>query len=408
MFNPNRTTSFIYCTMAAAVLFFSSCVSAGKPSPTSPGPANSDSFGASHTALSGNAPQQGSAGQSIAASQSNRDSSIKEIGEFQKQASEALQNNKLSEAIKLYISAMARARSVDTAIFERLNKEIALISARLSLEPHESWLSSTGEQLVGNSREAAGGAGLMPAVYLYESYGTGKATVQDAIIRFEFLENSGTLTQNVNTDRFGMANATISSLGQGGKPATIRAYPVFTNEGFSYAFREVFRDFVYLPPRPLVLVAGLEKTPRPATFNQQAIDTAAQSIKKMGLDVAPHSSSTDPELFASAFSGNVQSLLRINPRIQAGYFALLLIEINPPVQLVLQGVTYNIFNTTGKLTLRIVRNDGSIVFTTVKDAVRGQGGNANAAIDDCNIKLQQELTQLLQNSQEAILKAFFE
>jgi len=384
-----------------------SCISVAKPSGPDSG---SDTVPSATLAKNDLSDESGRQPVTITASpaSTSREAALKEIEEFRLKATNAVQNNNLSEAVKLYISAMARARPLDTALFERLNRDIAGIAARLSLEPHESWLNTAGEQLTGNSREAASGRGLMPTVYLYENYGYGKATVQDAIIRFEFIENSGNLGQNVTTDRFGMANTVITSLAQGGRPATIRAYPIFTNEGFSYAFKEIFRDFIYLPPNPLVLVAGIEKTPKMTTSNPQIIDSVAQAIKNLGLDVAPHSSATQPDLFMTAFTGNLQALTQINPQIVAGYYALLLVEINPPVQLVLQGVSYNIFNTTGKLTLRIVRNDGSVVYTIVKDAVRGQGGNVNAAIDDCGLKLQQELTQLIRNNHDALLKAFFD
>ena len=341
-------------------------------------------------------------------SQAAPDAVLAEIEALHTRAKTAVLDNRLTEAIKLYISAMVRAQRNYRALFETLNQEIATIGARLTLEPSEAWMGTNGEQITGNTREANNGQGLMPAVYLYENYGSSKATVGDAVIRFEFTENEGTLLPSVSTDRFGLANTTISNIARTGQNATVRAFPVFTNEGFSYAFREVFRDFVYLAPQTVVLVTGMERSSSGQRENPQSIDILAQAIKDLGLDVIPHNGQLSADQFNTAFSGNPSALAQLNTQSTPGYFALLLIEVNQPIQLAMGGTTYNIFNTTGRLTVRIVRSDGSVVHSLTKDNVRGQGGNVEAAISDCVIRMRLEMTQLITANREAIQRAFME
>ncbi|MBU0934861.1 MAG: hypothetical protein KKI09_00055 [Spirochaetes bacterium] len=333
---------------------------------------------------------------------------LNEIEALRSQARQSIADNKISEGIKLYISAMLRARTSYPEIFTNLNMEIAAISARLSLEPHEDWLGPGGEQISASTREILSAKSIMPSVYLYENYGFGKAAIPDAAIRFEFIENNGTLVQTVTTDSFGMANTTISSIESSGRNAHIRAYPVFSNEGFSYAFKELYRDFVYLAPRTHILVAGMEKTPTGSGTAPRSMDAAAQSIRDLDFDVSVLGTTPEDRSFSLAMNGNKEAIAILNKDGEAGYIALLLLEIDAPTQLVVQGVSYNIFNTNGRMTLRIIRTDGTVVYTLLKDKVRGQGGNTAAAIDDCRLKLQNEITNMIRDNNSVIREAFLD
>lgn len=167
-----------------------------------------------------------------------------EVETLLSKAKNAIDSNHLSEGIKFYISAYAIANSKGNST--KLNEISAILSdigARLSIEPHESWLNPDGSQKNANIKDLAKGSGLMPAVYLYENYAYVKSPVPDAFIRFEFISNSGKLTESVTTDSKGLANTNISSIEDRKMDIIVRAYPVFTDGKYSYAYKTVLRDF---------------------------------------------------------------------------------------------------------------------------------------------------------------------
>ena len=198
-----------------------------------------------------------------------------------------MDNNQFAEGIKQYILALAAAtKAGDRATASEISGILEEAGARLSMEPHESWLAKDGSQSSGSSRQVSRGDGPMPAVYLYQSYGYAKSPVQDAFIRFEFRSNSGTMTTSVTTDGRGLANTSISSLSQPGREAVVRAYPIFMSGGYSYAFRNVFRDFVYAAPSRVIAVAASETTPA-GVQTPRVLEAVSTSMKAAGLEVAP-------------------------------------------------------------------------------------------------------------------------
>ena len=72
------------------------------------------------------------------------------------------------------------------------------------------------------------------------------------------------------------------------------------------------------------------------------------------------------------------------------------------------GKVYNIYIANAKATLRIVRADGTVVFAEAKDGVRGQGGTEQASIDDCLVKVRDELSAIISGESAAIRKALAE
>lgn len=332
-----------------------------------------------------------------------------EIDALVAKAKESIEANRLAEAMQFYISALSRAsRAGYTARTEELTDILNMTGAKLTIEPHESWIANDGSQRAGDVRAAARGEGLMPMVYLYESYGFGKSVVPDAMIRFEFVNNKGQLNDTVRTDPRGMANTIISSVESAGKDATVRAFPIFSSEGHTFALRTVFRDFSYLAPPNIALVVALERTPRGFNENPRVLDAVSSSLKPLGVQTISYNGVMAPEGFMSAFGGDSTALAAIGNAVNPGYFALLLVEVGPPIQMQLQGRLYNIFTATGKATIRIVRADGTIVFAEAKDGIRGQGGSEQAAIDDCLVKIRTDMTTLIEDRAETIQNAFFD
>lgn len=332
-----------------------------------------------------------------------------EIDELVAKARASIDANHLAEGIKFYISALGRATKADKkSRVDELTGALNTIGTRLTVEPHESWLLPDGSQRTGDSRNAAHGTGLMPAVYLYESYGYAKSPVPDAFIRFEFVKNDGGLTASVTTDAKGLANTSVTSLAAPGKDAVVRAYPIFTSEGYSFAFKNVFRDFGYAAPPNIALVAALEKTPAGDSANPRVLDAVATALKPLGVDVVPFNGILAASRFRAAFDGDSTALAALSGTVKAGYFALVYVEVGTPSRMEYQGKVYNIFTATAKATIRVVRADGTVVFAESKDGIKGQGGSDQASIDDCLVKARDELSAIVSSRASDIRKAFAE
>lgn len=399
----DRSRLALTASFAALAIALGSCVSAPPPSagPAPSGPAQP---------AAGPAPHQPALAAPAAAPQASATASPDaEIDALVAKAKASIDSNHLAEGVQFYISALARAtKAGKRSRADEISGTLNAIGTRLTLEPHESWLAPDGKQKTGDSRAAARGEGAMPAVYLYESYGFAKSAVPDAFIRFEFALNEGNLTASVATDAKGLANTSITSIAAPGKDAVVRAYPVFTSEGYSYAFKTVFRDFSFSAPPNLAVVAALERTPAGASANPRVLDAVATALKPLGVEVAPFNGTLMPDRFESAFGGNAAALSSLAGSVKAGYFALVLVDVAKPSRMEYQGKVYNIFIAAAKATLRVVRADGTVVFAEVLDGVKGQGGTEQAAIDDCLVKLRDGLTGVVGSKTAAIKKAFSE
>ncbi len=329
-----------------------------------------------------------------------------DVAALMAKAAESIDSNRLAEGVRFYVSARGKADEAGlrarVAEIEALLGEIA---GRLTVEPHENWVGPDGAQLTGNSRDLSKGSGIMPAVYLYESYGFAKSPVPDAVIRFEFVANSGGLTQSVSTDAKGMANTTITSITAAGKDAVVRAYPVFSSDGYSYALTGVYRDFGYLAPPNVALVAALERTPAGDSENPRVLDAVAEALKPLGVQPVPLNGVVSTPRFMAAFGGDPSSLAALSPAVKAGYYALVLVEVTKPTQMEYGGKTYNIFIARGKFTLRIVRADGTVVHSEVKDYIRGQGTNDTEAVAACLVTVRDELVKAIGAGSAAITTA---
>jgi len=378
-----------------AVASLASCVS-------SPPPESSES-------LSGVDPTVAATLEATPATAQDSDRTDRDIDALTLKASASIDANHLAEGVKFYISALARAtKAGKRSRADDITASLDAIGARLTLEPHESWLAADGSQRIASSREAARGEGLQPAVYLYESYGYAKSPVPDAYIRFEFVNNEGKLNASVTTDAKGLANTAITSIAAPGKDAVIRAYPIFTAEGYSYAFKNVFREFSFVAPPRLALVAALERTPAGDSANPRVLDAVASSLKALGVDVAPFNGVLAAAGFNAAFAGDASALAGLAGSVKAGYFALVHVEVGSPARMEYGGKVYNIYIANAKATLRIVRADGTVVFARPRDGIRGQGGTEQASIDDCLVKVRDELSAIVAAESATIRKAFEE
>ncbi len=321
----------------------------------------------------------------------------------------ALDSNHTAEAVRSYVTVLVLAREDGSAETARLGaqaeSELERIGNRLSLEPGDGWLSPEGSQTAGAARSVGKEGGLQPSVFLFENFGTAKSPVADAPIRFEFLRGGGVLTASVSTDVYGRANAILSRLDSPSAGAVIRAYPAFTVRGFTYTFRTVLRDFSYLPPSNVAKVVALERGPEGAVQNPQVLDSVAAVLKGAGMDPSPLDGKLLGAGFDRAFGGDPAAVRSLAASAGASYLAFVVSESSPARQMEYGGKKYNIFTSDCKTTIRILRDDGTLVFALPLDPIRGQGGTATGAVSDAFLKAREALTAELNRRIGEIRKA---
>jgi hypothetical protein len=333
-------------------------------------------------------------------------SPLEEMSAYLAKARDAADSNHLAEAIRSYVAVLAMAEespsSEAKAKADEASAQLARIGTRLSLEPSGEWLDPKGTQVAGDARSLGKEGGLSPAVYLLENFGTGKSPVGDAPIYFQFAKNSGSLVAFVTTDAYGKANTTIAKLDEPGKDAVVRAYPVFKSRGKSYAFQSVFRDFAYLPPANVVKVLALESSESGPSDTPGTVDAVAAVLKQTGLQILPFNAKLATEVFRKAYSGDAKALAALGVGAASPYAAFVLVEVAPARQMELNGKKFNIFTAAAALNFRLVRQDGSIVYSLPIDGLKGQGGTKEAAIADAYKRARDALGPELQKRLDAI------
>jgi hypothetical protein len=333
---------------------------------------------------------------------------VAEMSAYLDKAGDAADSNHLAEAIRSYVTVLAMAEESPSTEASAKAKEaqtqLARIGTRLSLEPGSEWLDAKGGQIAGSSTKIGKVDGLSPSVYLFENFGTGKSPVADAPVYFQFAKNSGSIVTLVTTDAYGKANTTIARLESPGAEALVRAYPLFRARGKAYAFQSVFRDFAYLPPANVVKLFDLESSELGTSDNPLSADAAAEAIKRAGMQVQPINAKTSLEHFRGAFAGDAKELAALGIDASSPYAALVLVEVAPARQMELNGKKYNIFTAIASASFRLLRSDGSIVFSLPVEGIKGQAANKEAAVADSYRRTRDALSAALQKK-DAELKS---
>lgn len=329
---------------------------------------------------------------------------LDEINSYLTKAKEALDMNHLEEAVKLYISALMRAEKYSVQekiqeITDILNK----VGAKFTIEPGDVWKSTTEKPVTGNSFWAAQAKGIMPALYIYENFGFGKSPLQDVSIRFEFIENNGALVPTVFSDAKGFVSTTISGIQDPKKTVRIRAYPIVTNEGYSYAFKAVYYDFVYIPSPFVVLVYTMEKAGSAVGTYTRNMETISQTLKTVPLQPVVMQEAVNANNFLAALQGDVSRITaaqELNPDV----YALFYIEIKEPYQ---YSASYKIFLCTGTVTVRFITKDGVVLSSLVLTDIKGSGRDGASAIESCRNEIAAALEQRLTQEAQKLYKAIY-
>lgn len=307
-----------------------------------------------------------------------------EIDAHLSRAREAIDSRHLSEAIRSYVAVLAICDSFPAfrAKAEEAQSALARIGTRLSLEPSSDWIDAQGTQRSVTSRDLAKGLALSPAVFLFESYGDVKSPVPDASITFKFVKNSGSLIPSATTDAYGKANSVVASLDAPGEDAVIRAYPEFSYRGRKYAFADIFRDFAYLPSVKAAKIAVLERSEFGPSDAPRSIAAIATALEPTGIQLSPYNGTLSESLFLKAFGGESSALLSFGLSDSLPYAAFALVDVAAARQMVYDGKSYDIYTAEATISFRIVRADGSVLFSLENASAKGQGGTRQAAVAD--------------------------
>ncbi|HTX74113.1 MAG TPA: hypothetical protein VMC79_14885 [Rectinemataceae bacterium] len=321
-------------------------------------------------------------------------------------AADAVDSNHLAEAIRSYVAVLAIYDNTPgdqpKLRADKASSELAKIGGMLSLEPGSDWVDSSGSQTTASTRTVGKPEGRVPSVYLFENFGTGKSPVADAPIYFQFVKNTGSLVSIVSTDAFGKANTNLASLQEPGSAAVIRAYPLFTVRGKTYAFTGAFRDFSYLPPANVARVFALASSELGLSDNPQILDSTVTALAPSGLQLAPFNGKLAAESFKRAFGGDSRALATLGIGADTPYAAFVLVEVQPARQMELNGVKYNIFTASADITFRLVRSDGTAVLAIPLHPVKGQGGTKEAAVADAYRRAAAALTPALDDHMDEL------
>lgn len=342
---------------------------------------------------------------------------IKSMESLMQASQDAFDTNHPVEALKHLVGILAlndeaapetnaNRKSQRSELVRKADQKLTEIGARLTLEAGDEWIKEDGTQRAGNVRDLAKGSGLMPVVRLVVNYDFGKAVVADAPIRFAFVDGIGDITLSSTTDANGLASTVVRSLNRTDKPVLIRAMLVISNRGKTRAFPEVHRDFAYVLPARTARIFASEgpassqsgataASPAPKTGAASLVDSISRALNGTGLDLLPTDSALDPKTFAAALQGDLGAIQRAcNVGVTTiSYLVLADVQYDEPRQMVLNGKTYNIFTSTARAQIRIVRSNGTVAITRPTISVKGQGGTEAAAIQSALMEARKAVEQ---------------
>lgn len=306
----------------------------------------------------------------------------------------------LNDEASAEIDANRKSRRAE--LVRRADQKITEIGARLTLEAGDEWIKEDGTQRAGNVRDLAKGGGLMPVVRLVVNYDFGKAVVADAPIRFAFVDGLGDITLTGTTDANGIASTVVRSLSRTDKPVLIRAMLVISNRGKTRVFPEVHRDFAYVLPARTARIFASEGPASAVSANTAVntgaaplVDSISRALNGTGLDLLPTESALDPKTFAAALQGDLGAIQRACNLggTNVSYLVLADVQYDAPRQMVLNGKAYNIFTSTARTQIRIVRSNGTVAITRPIISVKGQGGTEAAAIQSALMEARKAVEQ---------------
>jgi hypothetical protein len=324
-----------------------------------------------------------------------------------------LREGLISEAMKRLVSVLAEhqklSRSFPQAseVAQAAQIELAKLQTSLALEADPLWLDESMNQKVGSTLDAAAG----PVVILTWRTETGRSLVFNAPIRFDFIEGSGTLTAEVNTDAYGQASCVVGKFDQPQREQVIRASLSIRAGDFVYPMQGVYRDFLFAPPANRATIFVLERSKQGVSEDPYILSPVFETLKKLDYDFSLYNSYLSTDEFARIYAGERESIARLALEEGISYLIVLLNDCYSVRQLEMGGRKLNLFVSEAKATTRIIRvADGKVMFQKSIERSKsnnnhGQGGSEEKAILDALRQASHEMARALDSSFAEVRKS---
>jgi hypothetical protein len=323
-----------------------------------------------------------------------------------------LDQGAISEGIAQLVAVLAEgASATDPAAADlerRAETELAKVGAGLSLESGTEWLDANKNQLTASTVDVGGQNSLNPSVILTLNYGgAGKALVTGAPIQFSFVQGGGALTAFVNTNDYGQANCNLASLDSADSESIVRASLVYKIKGFTYAFEEVSRDFVYAPPAHKAAILVLERAGTVIVEDPVILHAVYGKLKAVAFDFSFFNGKLLGEEFLAVFGGDPQAIRKLGLEKDVSYLVMLLNDAYSVRQFEYGGKKYNIWTSKTSASTRVIRvADGKVLYSETVQALEGKGGTAEqAALDglrNAATAMQDKVAQVLPDIERAL------
>ncbi len=407
---PNRMLIVFSC-IGSVLLFLISCGSVPELSETSAASAKDKTETAEEADNSTQAPKGDHTAAEKEGTESDEDNSafVRKLEDVYESGRNALGKGQTSEAIEGFIAILAE---IDQSVMngakiqnlkEEVESQLVQLGSALNLEPNQEWIDPRGNQINGSTQNIGGENPLQPGVMLTLNTGSGKSVVSDAPIRFQFIKGSGVITGTVTTGEYGQANAAIVRLDNPQTEQVIRASLIYTVKDFTYEFKTLTRDFVYLPPENTATILVLERFEEGYMENPIIIDDTYRVLEELNVEFSPFNGVLIGDDYIDAYNGNQKLVRQIGDETGVSYLFFIFSDVHTVSQIKLGEKVYNIWKSQTNSTARIIRvEDARILYSQGVMNITGQGGTREKAVRDGLEKASSELMPKLSEDLEKI------
>jgi len=334
------------------------------------------------------------------------------LNEFLENGLQKLDQGAISEGINHLVSVIAEASAAGStsgdirAIVNTAETELTKVAAGLEMEAGTEWVDANKNQISASAIDVGSEYSINPSVILTYNFGAGKALITGAPIYFEFVQGSGLLTNFVATNDYGQANCAIARLDNPNAETIVRASLIYRVKGYSYPFKGITKDFVFIPPARKATILVMEKAGVKIQDDPVILDSVYNRLKDMAFDFSQYNGVLLGDDFMKVFGGDPSSIKRMGLEKEVSYLVMVLNDGYYVNQVELGGKKYNIFKSQTTATARIIRvSDGKIMYSGTVQAVGGQGGSEDKAILDGFRNAAQSMAEKLETDYPEIDKA---
>jgi hypothetical protein len=336
---------------------------------------------------------------------------LNKMDEYLSNGEDKIFQGSISEGISQLVAVLAEKESLTSPsdkaaeLALRAEKELTKLGAALALEADTVWLDTSMNQKTGSTVDIT----LQPSLILTINQPTGRSLVSNAPIDFQFVKGTGIISGLVNTNSYGQASCNIVRFQNTAQETIIRASLVFRVKAYTYKFKGVERDFVYLPPAKKATVLVLEKSPQGVASDPFILNPVYQRLAQINYDFNLYNGIMAPLEFSLVYEGNLKSIQKMGLEAGVSYLVIVYNECYSTRQMEMNGKKYDIYLADARATVRFIRvSDGKIMYQAsverakAKNNTHGQGGTEQKAIqdvlrkiaDDMALKVEEELPKI--------------